>query len=247
MTTDALISQACPKIGDQGAAFYFAPPTLARGEELGLDVFSFYFLGRGGVLGDVESAVVASAFGYFNPVLVASMWDAATKVLAPRQGGREYVRCCQEFGRQRLADVRGLEAFCAAAGAINAAAAAKPAGLALYAGWAAEPLADDPPAQAMQLLADLRELRGSAHLVGVLASDLDPATAHFMKRPEMYGTFGWEDANPPEVTQVHRDRLAAAEALTDRLVTPAFSVLDQAGERSLLDGLAGIEAALAAS
>ena len=79
MNPEELVAVACPKISDMGWAFYFVPDTVARGEELGLDVVSFYVLGRGGVLGDVESTVIASAFGYFNPTLVAAMWDAARK------------------------------------------------------------------------------------------------------------------------------------------------------------------------
>ena len=61
------------------AVFYFAPSTVAVGKEHGLDGFRFYFLGRGGVLGDVESQVVASAFGYFEPGLGDKMWDVGQR------------------------------------------------------------------------------------------------------------------------------------------------------------------------
>lgn len=50
--------RATDAIGTIGAAFYFHPDTLARGKAAGLDGFRFYILGRGGVLGDVEPAVV---------------------------------------------------------------------------------------------------------------------------------------------------------------------------------------------
>ena len=61
--------------GDIGSAFYFHPDTVAKAKSLGLDGFRMYFLGRGGVLGDVEPAVVSSAFGYFEPGLLAHMWN----------------------------------------------------------------------------------------------------------------------------------------------------------------------------
>ena len=77
MTVDELIAQASPIIGAMGSAFYFVPETVAVGKANGLDGFRFYFLGRGGVLGDVEPAVVASAFGYFAPAVVARMWSSA--------------------------------------------------------------------------------------------------------------------------------------------------------------------------
>jgi len=77
MSPDELITTVCPTIGTFGAAYYFAPRTLARGRAMGLDGFRFYFLGRGGVLGDVEAPVVASAFGYFELSLVQAVWDSA--------------------------------------------------------------------------------------------------------------------------------------------------------------------------
>ena len=84
MTPEELVTTACPMINDLGHTFYFVPETAAQGEKLGLDVFEFYFMGRGGVLGDVESRVVTSAFGYFKPRLVDSMWNAGRAKVAPR-------------------------------------------------------------------------------------------------------------------------------------------------------------------
>ena len=74
------------------------------------------------MLGDVDATVIASAFGYFNPTLVATMWDAARTVVAPRQAGHAYMECCATFGRKAFAGVPGLDAFCQAAGAVNDAA-----------------------------------------------------------------------------------------------------------------------------
>ena len=102
------------------------------------------------MLGDVDSAVIASAFGYFNPTLVATMWDAARTVLAPRAAGHAYMECAAAFGRRTFGPLEGLDAFCAAAGAVND--AADTAGLALYAGITTEPLVDDPAGRAMQLV-----------------------------------------------------------------------------------------------
>lgn len=243
MQTDEFMQAACPAIGGMAPAWYFAPATTERGLALGLDPFHFYFLGRGGVLGDVEPAVITSAFGYFKPAVVERMWNEARQIAGARETGRLYMDCCQEFGRARLADVEGLEAFCDAAGAIND--AADPAGLALYAGTNAEPLAADPPARALQLATVLRELRGSAHLVAVLASGLDPKVAHFIRRPEMFATFGWTEAETPTVNDEDRKKLEAAEALTDTLLAPAFSAVDDAGRQAMVSTLGRMQAALA--
>lgn len=241
MTADELVKSACPKIGSLGAAFYFIPETVARGKEQGLDGFRFYFLGRGGVLGDVEAKVIQSAFGYFHPALVDKIWTSAKERMAPRLAARLYLDCAADLGRRKFADIAGLDAFCAAAEKVVA--AADPGAYALFAGISAEPLPEDLPARAMQLVAVLREYRGSAHLAAVMASGLTPAVAHAIKRPNDVGTFGYTE--PPAVTDADRAKLDAAEALTDAMVHDAYAVLDAAGAAALMAGLQAMEAALA--
>ena len=244
MTPEELVATASPTIGTLGWAFYFVPETGAAAEALGLDMFRFYFLGRGGVLGDVEAPVVASAFGYFKPELVERMWSSAKAVVAPRDAGRAYHLACADLGRRRLADVEGLDGFCAAAERVNE--AADPTGLPLYAGIRCEPLVDDLPGRAMQLITVLRELRGSAHLLAVRAVGLDAKTAHWISRPGDIAMFGWSEEEAPDVTDEARARHAEAEALTDRLVTPAYAVLGDAEQQDLLGGLDRIQAAVTA-
>lgn len=241
MDTNELVATVCPPINELGWAHYFHPETMARAERLGLDGFRFYFIGRGGVLGDVEPAVVTSAFGYFAPGVVASMWTSAREIIAPRDAAREYLAAGADLGRARLADVEGLAEFCAAAEAVVR--GADPAAIALFAGLAAEPLPDDLPARAYQLVNLLRELRGGLHLVAVVASGLSPRIAHLIRRPDMDASFGWTDQ--PEVTDQHRAQLAAADETTDRLCAAAYGVLDETGADALAAGVAAIGAALA--
>ena len=92
----------------------------------------------------------------------------------------------------------------------------------------------------------LRELRGSAHLLAVVASRLDDKVAHFIRRPEMFTQFGWEADETPDVTDADRAKLEAAEALTDELIAPAFSVLDDADRRAMVGTLERMQAAIAA-
>ena len=242
MTPEETVAYAGPKIRDLGWAFYFVPETLARGAELGLDGLRFYVIGRGGVLGDVEAPVIKSAFGYFEPGLVAKMWNSAKEKVAPRVAARAYMECCGEFGRSRFSSVAGLDAFCAAADAVND--AADPVGLALYSGIKTLPLADDLPARAMQLVAVLREFRGSAHLVAIRAAGLDDKTAHCIRRPADMELFGWTKADTSEITDADRAKLAMADEITDRLVSPAYAVLDEAGREALVTGLDRISEAI---
>jgi hypothetical protein len=240
---DRLVPGATAKIGAMGSAFYFTESTAARGEELGLDPFRFYILGRGGVLGDVEASVIVSAFGYFAPAAIRDQWEAGRAILDPRTAGREYFECCAAFGRAKFSGLGNLDAFCEAAGAVND--AADPAGLALYAGISAEPLADDPPARAMQLVTVLREFRGSAHLAAVIAQLLEPRIAHYIRRPNFFVLFGYGPEQVPEVTEEHHAKLAAADELTNRMVGPAYSVLNDSQADALVDGLEAMEKALA--
>ena len=244
MNDDELIAAASPIIANNGWAYYFAPATLARGGELGLDPLQFYVLGRGGVLGDVEASVVRAAFGYFNPAIIVKAWNAGRQILPPREAGREYMACCALHGRNRLSDVEGLDAFVSAADAVNDAADAT--GLALYAGFKAEPLVDDVPGRAMQLLASLREYRGSAHLVALRAVGVESKTAHFVKRPNDIKMFGWTEADAPEITDATHGAMLEAEALTDRIVAPAYGVLDETQRTAIVDGLGRIHTVLSA-
>jgi len=243
MNARELMSAIAPKTGDIGASFYFTPATVARGKELGLDGFRFYFLGRGGVLGDVEAAVVHSAFGYFSPGLLDKMWTSAKERLDPREAAREYIACAHAHGRAGLSEVAGLEAYVDAATAVID--AADDSALTLFAGLRAEPVPTDAPAAAYHQAMVLRELRGSAHLVAVTAVGLPSLVAHVIKRPNDVATFGWpEDAHIP--TDDDRARLDRAEQITDEILEPAFAVLDDAQAAALVAGTDAMHAALSA-
>jgi len=244
MNDQELVATACPIINDLGWAFYFTPETGARGATLGLDPYQFYALGRGGVLGDVEPAVVSAAFGYFNPALVAGLWNSAKAIVSPRVAGSAYMEASGDHGRLKLSGVEGLDAFVAAAEKVLAATDVD--GFSLFAGVASEPRADDLPARAMQLLTVLREYRGGAHLVAVRAVGLTTKVAHFAKRPDDIAMFGWSPADAPVIDDAIQTKMAAAEALTDVLVTPAYAVLDANERESFVAVLHAIQAALTA-
>lgn len=243
MTPEELVADVCPTIGSLGSAFYFTPETLARGKELGLDGFRFYFLGRGGVLGDVEPQVVQSAFGYFEAGLISKMWTTGreTAGVSPREVGRAYVEVSRDFGRQRFSGLERLAGFCTAAEAVVA--GVDPSALALYAALAAEPLPDDEPARAMQLVTVLRELRGSVHLVAVVSEGLSPKVAHYFRRPGDFATFGYSDQDIPTVGDAEREAISRVDARTDELMATAFSILDQKGREDLSAGVHEMAAA----
>ena len=237
---EAVRAVAAPT-ADIGASFYFVPETLARGKELGLDGFRFYVLGRGGVLGDVESSVVRSAFGYFHPDLIDRMWTSAKAIVPPRVAAREYLACAHAHGRRRFADIAGLDAYVEAATAVIA--NVEGTSMPLFAGVRAEPVPDDVVAAATHQAMVLREMRGSAHLLALTAVGLPSHLAHAIKRPSDIGLFGWKDT-PPEPTDADRAAWDRAEALTDDVLTPAFAALTAAQSEALVAGAVAMRAAL---
>jgi hypothetical protein len=167
------------------------------------------------------------------------MWNSAKERVAPREAARLYLGCAHDLARSKFGDA-DLGAFCEAAETIMR--AIDPAGLALFAGYLAEPLPDDAPARAMQLCVTLREGRGSAHLLAVRAAGLSARQAHQIKRPTELATFGWD--GELELTADDRAAWERAEELTDQLLEPAWDSVDEAGRTAMTDGLTTITKAL---
>jgi hypothetical protein len=230
-----------------GAAFYFAPDTRAAAkEQFGLDGFRNYFLGRGGVLGDVDADVVAAAFGYFEPGLIRNLWASGVERIAPRTPrdvARAFIAAGHEFGRAHFAGIDGLAEFADAAATVTG--SVEPAALPLFAGVRAEPVPTDPPAAALHQAMVLRELRGSVHLVAVVASGLTTAVAHAIKRPADTEMFGYASDAAEAVTAEQRAAWERAEQLTDELLVPAYSGLSDAQGAALVDGARAMHAVLA--
>lgn len=228
------------KLGDIGAAFYFAPETLQRGKEHGLDGFRFYFLGRGGVLGDVEAGVVRAAFGYFEPGLVDKIWSSAKQIMTPREAARAYIGCAHEMGRAKFAGLDGLDGFVDAAATVIG--SVEGASLPLFEAVRCEPVPDDLPAAAIHQAMVLRELRGSVHLLANTACGLESRHAHGIKRPTEFKLFGYEAEI--EVTDSDRAKWLRAEDLTDEILVPAYDHLTADQAAALIAGTEAMHAAV---
>lgn len=237
------IMRATEPIGSIGAAFYFDPATVAVGKEHGLGGFRFYVIGRGGVLGDVEAAVVRSAFGYFHTDLVDKLWASSCEIVAPRDAARLYIDQAHTFARSHFADIDGIVLDRFSDAATKVIAQPEGASLPLFVALRAEPVPTDAPARAMHQAMVLRELRGSVHLLALAAQGLDSSIAHAIRRPNDLETFGWSDA-PPTITEADRASWQRAEDLTDTLLEPAYATLTDAETTALIDGTAALAQAL---
>ena len=227
-----IIAAIAPKTGDIGSSFYFHPDTVAKAKSLGLDGFRIYFLGRGGVLGDVESAVVSSAFGYFEPGLLAHMWNTAEGGHAaarrrPRVHGRQPRARTGEVGRRRRSR-RATSTL-----PRRSSTPSTCGGYPLFAGVRAEPVPGRCPARAIHLAMVMREMRGSVHLAAIRAVGLTTLTAHAIKRPTDVELFGWKRVagrhrrrpGPPHARRSHDERHAGARrsASSTKQVRPRSS------------------------
>jgi hypothetical protein len=64
---------------------------------LGINVYEFYGLGRGGVLGDVDVATVRDAFYFFHPRTIDLLWRAARDKADPVEVARAHVAAAYAY------------------------------------------------------------------------------------------------------------------------------------------------------
>lgn len=242
MNNKELLDTVSPIIGALGSAFYFIPETMEAGKSIGLGGMEFYVQGRSGQMGNTAPEAVAAAFGYFKPSLIRSVLDAANAKVDPRVAGKTHLEACAALGRAKLSSLPDLEKFVGVLEKVNN--AADPDGLALFAAIRTEAPASDAAGRAMQLIAILREFRGSAHLVALRAVGLKSSVAHYVKRPDMWKQFGYTEEEAPTVNDDVLKKMEEAEALTDKIVEPAFAVLDETERKILVDGLHAAQQAL---
>lgn len=222
LTTAAAVRRA---VVDVGGGFMVSPEAKAAGKAGGYRGWELYMTGRAGVLGDPPAEVVAATFGFFHPAMVARHWAAGRALRPLPETVARYAEVCRDWGRSRLGALPGVDRLAELLGVV--ADAADPTGYPLFAGWRSVPLPEDAPARVSQLLHVLREHRGGAHLVAVLACGLTPLQA-VVAGP--YGVaevafHGWPEPHPVLDDEL-RTRHARAEDLTDRLVAPAYAALD---------------------
>jgi hypothetical protein len=245
MSAHEVVRATYDPIHDIGSSIYLSPETFARAAEWGWsNPFSFYFAGRGGVLGDVGCDVVAAAFGWFNPTVVAAMYNEGVAVKGARAAGDAMLEATALWGRDHLTDV-DLGRFVEVADKLVD--GAEGSGLPLFVGWRTQPRVEDVPGRAAQLLQTLREWRGAVHVVATTAVGLSPLEAILTNEGEGQAKFfGWLEPFP-DVSAV-KDLHPMAEDMTDKLCAKQVDALLSPAERSAFaDGVAAAKTALARS
>lgn len=220
-------------IYDAGGGFMSARATYVGGKELGLRGFDYYFIARGGVLGDVDPAVISATMVFFPRAFVDQHWAAGRAVLTPPAGAAHFAEACYAYGRQHFSSFQGAERLAGLAEKV--ADAVDPAGMPLFAGWCAMPRAADAPARLAMALDVLREHRGGAHNIAVLAAGLTPVEAIVGSRFGAINArfFGWPEPYPDAAPTA--DRRAQAEKTTNAMIAPAYAALDAAERAEFVD------------
>jgi hypothetical protein len=212
------------------AGFMMDGATYERGGALGFEGIDFYFLGRGGVLGDVPAAVVVAAFVFFEPGTVETAWERGRKARPPAEAATAFATCAHEWAEAHLPD--GVDYGRLAELEEKVVAATSPAGVPLFAGWRRLEPPPSPRARALHLMQVLRELRGGLHGGAVLAEGLGPEEALSVRTPFMANLFGWKEPLPDPAPC--KESWERAEEATDRAMARRLAVLEDAERDELV-------------
>jgi hypothetical protein len=144
---------------------------------IGLDFLAGYAGGRGSVLGDPAGAVVAAAFAWFEPGLVAALWNAAREVIPPAQLAKARDEAVAASLRDVLAgeDVAGVADLLA-----DAAEPAEGTGRPLFSGLRAAGRPSDPVLRLWWACALIREHRGDSHIAAAAVAGLGPVEMNIL-------------------------------------------------------------------
>lgn len=216
-------------------------------ERIGLDFLAAYVWGRATVLGDAASPVVAAAFAWFEPGMIAGVLEPA----------RETVSRTDLMSARDQATIASLEAALVdeddtaidgvADTLLAALGGAQPAGRPLFAGLRSLPVPASPAGKLWRACDLWREFRGDSHITAVLAAGLGPIEANIlterwlgMDLTTYTGTRGWSAEamtaavdglrsggllDGDQLTELGRAVRAAIETSTDIQVEPIVGAL----------------------
>jgi hypothetical protein len=237
------------------AALGFSPSPGTTSGGVQLPDGPAYFTSRGSVMGQVPGAVVAAAFGVFNPeAVVPSVEFGWNKVDAPTICAARTRGAVAQLQRVLGPSPDGLARATALLG--TAVAPLRPEGKPLYAGLLGLGLPGEPLADAWRLADMLREYRGDAHIAAWTSAVLDATEIGLLTEPywgiplrTYVRTRAWSDdqLDAAEKRLVERGLLAdgaltdegralreSIEAATDAQCAPMLDALGDDGLEELI-------------
>ena len=231
MSSRALSDAVSPFFSDLGSKYMLDPATAEIGKAAGYpDGFSFYFAGRGGVLGDVDADVVYAAFAFFDHGITKKMWERGVKVEGARKAATRYAGAADAWGKAHLAKFSKAARFNELAEKV--AGSVDSVGLSLFAGLRSEPLSSDPIARSYRLVTWLRELRGCLHINAIVAEGLTAKEAVLSsENGDFFAKLHGYQEPYPDVSHL-KERRAKAEETTARLMADVYERALSADERA---------------
>ena len=249
---------------------YFVPEAADEYGALGVNGAGGYFGSRSAAMGAVTPEVVIATFYNFSPLAVTSampgVWDAASpeslQAARFRVVGRSLERMGIALSSEHIAEARALVDPVVAGLDI--------AGKPLAAGNAGVALPDDPLVALWQQITVIREWRGDAHIALLVTNELGPceclvlqvSSGRFPRRiaqatrrwtadewagaVESLGRRGWmngDETMTPDGVEA-RDHI---EAETDRLCSPIWQPIGEAGAKRLAELILPIHTAVDAA
>jgi hypothetical protein len=239
MNEDDRVRATAETVSGLTSAFMLDGATYVAGAGLGFEALDFYFCGRGGVLGDVDPAIVTAALAFFNPETVARSWTNGRAVMPRSEAAEAFAGCGASWADAHLGDDVDWSRLSELASTIVASASV--IGAPLFAGWRAMPVPAEPKQAAHHQLNVLRELRMARHASAVVSVAIDPADAVRHRSPHMRAIFGWDEAAVDPGTAARWDE---AEALTNRATARDYAVLSDAEAAELVDLCAAASASV---
>lgn len=212
MTPEEFTTATAKPLGQIAALHYFGKPAMEAADALGIDGFRFYFVGRAGVLGDTPADVAHASFGYFNPAVMAKMWETGKERANVVETVHAQLNVAYALGEDKLSSIEGLTE--AAMAMREMATVVDAAGLALFAGFRALEAPKKPAASFMHQAIVHRELRGSVHLACCAALGIRSRAAHQLARPDDQEMFGYKDTI--EISNDERALFEQLEPMTNR-------------------------------
>ncbi len=245
MDARELAAALADPIQSLGAAFYFAEGTRERASVLGLNVYQFYGLGRAGVMGDVEPAVVESVFAFFHPGVIDLIYTQPRATHDPATTAAAHLEAANAFADQSFAGVAPGTLADVARVAREVLDGVEVGRYPLVDGYRAWDESHDVRPAAYRATIALRELRGAVHVEAVSRAGLTPLEACYLQDPGVFALHGYAESDAPRVTADLTARKERAEALTDEAMARYLEPLGEDARAALLEGVRAMAVALA--
>jgi hypothetical protein len=245
MDTSNLTDAIAKPLGTVGMLFYFSPQSAERAKTIGMDLFTLYGAGRGGVLGDRSPQEIEDIFYFFKPGMISELIAKARSLAPIEVGVAAHMGAANDFADVTFGGVEDavMESF---SSCVTALVASLPKGRWPIAdGYASVDLPSTPRYQAHRWAVVMRELRGGIHVDTVKDLGLSPSVAcQLDPHRGSFSLLGYSDEDRVEETDEMIALRDEIEVETSRRQAALLEVLDQEQRAALADGAAALRSAV---